>query len=143
MRLKVENWILIELILIGLIDVPDANSLVVRSTEEQSFLHWVPSQPIAFLRVSSQTKIGLDFIVNRCLWMFVIIENINFTIHGFCRYYFLILRHVPCSVNFARVVDLNVNRNSRLFLIGDSVTSDAINSFGVKDVFFIVAGVFA
>jgi hypothetical protein len=53
--LKVEDWILIKLILIGLIDIPDANPLIVGSTKQESFLHWIPSQSVSFLSVPSQT----------------------------------------------------------------------------------------
>lgn len=98
--LKVEYWILIELILIGLIDVPDTNPLVVRSTEQESFLHWVPSQSVSFLSMPCQTEIWFDLVVNRSFWMFVIIKEIDFTIYRFGRYYLLILWHISCSVNF-------------------------------------------
>ena len=143
MGLKVEDWILIELILVGLIDIPDAYSLIVRSTEQETFLHWVPSQPISFLGMSSQAKIWFNLIVNRCLWMFVIIEKIYFTIYCFCCYYLLILRHIPCSVNFSRMINLYINRYSSLFLLCDSTSSDSNYSFSIKNIFPVVSGVFA
>ena len=142
MGLKVEDRILIELILIGLIDVPHANPLIVGSTEQQTFLHWVPSQSVSFLSVPSQTKVWFNLIINWCLWMFVIIKKIYFTVYGFCCYYLLILWHEPCSVNFTLMINLHVNRYSSLFSIGDFVSTDTIDSFAVEYVLFVISSVF-
>jgi hypothetical protein len=142
MGLKVEHWILVELILISRINVPNTNSLVVRSTEQESLLHWVPSQAITFLSVPCQTEIWFYLIVNWCLWMFVIIKNINFTINSFSGYYLLILWHISSSVNFSLMIYLHINRYSCLLLVSNSAAANSIDSFSIQDIFSVISGVF-
>lgn len=49
--------------------------------------------------------------------MFEIIENMHFAADGLGSYYFVRLRHLSCSIDFALVVDLDFYLNALLLVV--------------------------
>jgi len=118
-RLEVEDWLLVKLVLVRRAYVPHANSAVIRAREKQSFFHGVPGKSVAFLRMAEQSQVRLHLVVEWRFWVFEVVKQINFSVNIFGCDYFLILRHVSGFVYFASMVYLNINRNSCLFCVGN------------------------
>ena len=74
----------------------------------------VPRQSVPLLSVAKQTQIGLDLIVHGRRRVLGIIEDVNFSVDSLGGNNFGVLRHVPSLVDFALVVDLDVDLDARL-----------------------------
>jgi hypothetical protein len=55
-----------------------------------------------------------------------VVENVNISICSFGGYNFLILWHIPGFDHFTLMVDLDVNRDPWLLILGDSVATNAV-----------------
>ena len=73
--------------------------------------------------------------------MLKVVKNINISISSFGGYNFLILWHIPGLVHFTLVVDLDVNRDPWLLILGNPVATNTVRIV-ILDIFFIVSGVF-
>ena len=91
--------------------------------------------------VADEPQVRLDFVIDRGLRVLEVVKDVDLSVWGLGRDDLLVLRHIPRSVDLALVVDLDVDRNSGLLIIGDA---RATNSVGVvvQDVLLVVAGVF-
>jgi hypothetical protein len=70
-----------------------------------------------------------------------VIKNVHLAIGSFGCNYFLILWHIPCLVNFALVINLNVDWDSCLLHIGYTGASDSVGVI-VQNILFVVPSVF-
>ena len=139
--IKWKKWFLSDLVRVSGIDVPNTSLAVIRSWEEESLLEWVPSKTIAFLGVTNKPKIWLDLVIYWCFWVLKVVKNVNLTICSFGGNNFLILRHVTSLVNFALMIDLNIDRDTSLLLFCDTGATDSV-SVVVQNILFIVSSVF-
>jgi len=73
--------------------------------------------------------------------MLKVIKNVYFSICSLSGNNFLILRHVTSLVNFALVIDLDIDGYTGLLLFGHTGATDSV-CVVVQNIFFIVSCVF-
>ena len=112
---KIRQCILSHLILICLLNIPKTNSAIIWSRQQNSLLKWVPLKPITFLSMPKQSKVRSDFIIHWSIWMIEIIKNVNDSFYSFSGYYFRVLWHISCTINFPLVIYLNIYLYAWLF----------------------------
>jgi len=82
--------------------------------------------------------IWLDLIICRDFWVLIVIKDVDVPTGGLCCDYFLILWHVSSFVHFTRMVDLDIDRNSSLLILGDAISADSICVI-IARIFFVIA----
>ena len=73
--------------------------------------------------------------------MLVIIKDVDVSIIGLCRNDLLILRHVPRFVDLPLMVDLDINLNTILLILGNARSTDTVGII-IARIFFVIACVF-
>jgi hypothetical protein len=119
-------------------DIPNTSLLVVRARKEKSFLDRVPSQSVTLLVMALEFHIWLDLIICRDFWVLIVIKDVDVPTGGLCGDYFLILWHVSSFVHFTRMVDLDIDRNSSLLILGDTISADPVCVI-IARIFFVIA----
>lgn len=97
--------------LIGLSDIPDADLVVIASGQQVALSARVPVQTVAFECVTQQAKVWADFF-GVAAAVLEVVKDVDFSRGGLGRNNFMLLRHVPRSVDFALVVNLKFNLNA-------------------------------
>ena len=107
----IDSWVK----LIRLVNIPEANFVVITAGKKPSLLDRVPIKTVAFTRVAEKAQVGLDLVSRRAASMLKIIENVHFSANCLCGDDLVRLRHVAGSVDFARVVDLEFDLDALVF----------------------------
>jgi hypothetical protein len=91
--------------------------------------------------MADEAQVRFDLVINWSFRVLKVVKNVNLAICSFGSNNFLILWHVSSFINFALMVNLDVDRDSSLLGVGDT---GAANSIGVvvQNILFKVSCVF-
>ena len=88
-----------------------------------------------------QLQIWFDFVIYRDFRVLVIIKDVNIPAIGLSCNDFLILRHVPRFVDLSLMIDLDINLNAILLVLGNARSADTVGII-IARIFFVIACVF-
>lgn len=88
-----------------------------------------------------QLQIWFDFVIYRDFRVLVIIKDVNIPAIGLGCNDFLILRHVPRFVDLSLMIDLDINLNAILLVLGNARSADTVGII-IARIFFVIACVF-
>jgi hypothetical protein len=107
--------------LVGLVDIPNADLVVVAARKQQAGLLRVPVEAVAFARVAKETQVRLHFVGLGLSAMLEVIEDVNFAWGSFSRDDLVRLRHVAGAVHFSLVIDLEFDLDALVFGLTESL----------------------